>query len=102
MKRVAEYQIVDHGPDGESYFPGCGVAFTRFDEVFSGIGDTAGEALADALNQASESCDLSSQHSAAIDNEWLEAEWANRPAARPGEEVGDEWHYYVSIRVKFE
>lgn len=33
MKKVIDYQIVDHGFESPSYFQGCGTAFTEFDDV---------------------------------------------------------------------
>lgn len=48
-KKVTEYQLVDHGVDGSQYFPGCGVAFTSFEHVATGCGDTFKEALDDCL-----------------------------------------------------
>lgn len=45
-----EYQLIDHGIDHEQYFPGCGVSFTRYNHVVTGIGNTFTEALDDALD----------------------------------------------------
>jgi hypothetical protein len=103
MRLVTAYEIVDHGPDAESYFPGCGVAFTKFDQCFTGMGATAGDALNDAIDQAmlSGDCDFPSDLSNKICLDWLLNIWSERPAAAQGEDVSDEWHYYVSLRVKF-
>ena len=103
MPTVDTYEIVDHGQDGESYFPGCGVAFTSFDTVFTGIGDTPGEALDDALEQAAigGDCDFTREQSEAIAADWLnDKEWADKPLDTDAE-GNDEWHHYVSIRVRF-
>jgi hypothetical protein len=48
-KRILDHEVVDHGVEGEQYFQGCGVAYTDFDDVATGIGDTYNDALADAL-----------------------------------------------------
>lgn len=48
---VSDYQVIDHGEDGSSYFPGCGTAYTPFAHAVTGMGDTAREALEDALEQ---------------------------------------------------
>jgi hypothetical protein len=48
---IGEYQIVDHGIDGSQYFPGCGTAYTPFENVVTGIGDNPAEALDDCLEQ---------------------------------------------------
>ena len=51
MRTVKEYEIIDHGFKASSYFQGCGTAFTEFEDVATGIGDTAQEAFDDALDQ---------------------------------------------------
>lgn len=48
---IAAFQVIDHGADGAQYFQGCGVSFTRFDHVVTGVGDTGADALDDALEQ---------------------------------------------------
>lgn len=49
QKRVRSFEIVDHGPECSSYFRGCGTAFSDFEDVSTGIGHSAAEALEDAL-----------------------------------------------------
>lgn len=51
MKKISEYEIRDHGVDGEQYFQGAGVAFTKWEDCYTGIGDSTAEALEDALEQ---------------------------------------------------
>jgi hypothetical protein len=51
LKKIEDYSIRDHGVDGEQYFQGAGVAFTKWKDCFTGIGDSPGEALEDALEQ---------------------------------------------------
>ena len=46
-----EFEIVNHGPDGEQYFPGCG-SLTPYDSVVTGIGDNEKEAYEDAVESA--------------------------------------------------
>jgi len=46
-----EYEILNHGWDHSQYFSGCGVAFTNYTDVVTGIGDNAKEAYEDALEQ---------------------------------------------------
>jgi hypothetical protein len=97
------YEIIDHGCDGEQYFPGCGVAFTKWERAVTGIGPSALDAAADALEQfylaecdalwAVPEADLDSLGGACL----LSAE----PSYDP-DEVSDEWHHYVSIRWRFE
>lgn len=50
-KRITDYEIIDHGLQHSQYFPGCGVALTRFSHVVTGIGETAFEAALDAIEQ---------------------------------------------------
>ena len=50
MKAVTEYEVIEHGFDHEQYFQGCGVAFTSFEDVATGIGYTAQDAFEDALD----------------------------------------------------
>jgi hypothetical protein len=48
---AARFQVLDHGEDGSQYFSGCGVTFTGYTHVATGVGDTAREALEDAAEQ---------------------------------------------------
>lgn len=52
-------KVVDHGIDSPQYFPGCGVAFSNYDYVTTGAGDTFAEAIDFALESMaqSEECD---------------------------------------------
>lgn len=38
MKVISDYQILNHGVENSQYFQGCGVAYTTFSEVTTGIG----------------------------------------------------------------
>lgn len=51
MKKIKEFEIVDHGCDHSQYFQGCGTAFTRFDMCYTGAGDNAKAAYEDAIEQ---------------------------------------------------
>jgi hypothetical protein len=56
MKRIAaiavpRYEIVNHGIDTPSYFPGIGVSHTPYTHVAVGIGDNAKAAYQDAVDQ---------------------------------------------------
>src|SRR5690349_22894904 len=48
QKIVTAFEFQDCGVDHAQYFPGVGVAYTDWDEVFLGCGDTAHEAADDA------------------------------------------------------
>jgi len=86
-KLPARHQILDHGVEYEQYFQGCGTSFTDYTDVYTGIGDSAKEALEDALEQAA-TCgwDVDS-----IEN--------NESNALDVTEGADECHHYVSIRL---
>lgn len=49
--RVTDYEIVSHGYWQAQYFPGCGVARTRFQHCATGAGMDAVEAYNEALEQ---------------------------------------------------
>lgn len=48
---VAEAEVRDYGEDGAQYFQGVSTVFTSWQRVQLGVGDTAREALEDALEQ---------------------------------------------------
>ena len=49
--KIDEYEIIDHGIEHEQYYQGCGVAFTHFDYIHTGCGDSFNDALDDAFDQ---------------------------------------------------
>lgn len=57
MIAITDVEIVNHGPEGEQYFQGCGTSGTEHTHVVTGCGDTLREALEDALNQAADAPD---------------------------------------------
>ena len=94
MKKITEYEIVNHGIDGEQYFQGCGVACTSFDDVATGIGNTEKEALEDAIDSlAQNDWEISDE----LENE---VKQANSKDTLTEEQANGEMHYYVSVRVK--
>jgi hypothetical protein len=97
MKKIVAYEIVSHGVEHEQYFQGCGVAFTKYDECYTGIGDSEKAALEDAIEQAvCSECIFPSELTAEIDG------LVNEADTRTTESVDDDVHYYVSIRLKAE
>lgn len=105
MGNVAAFQVLDHGEDGSQYFPGCGVAFTDFEHVATGVGDTASEALADALEQMARGEPEARPTDAQVAEmrEHLadpdKSAHASLDHSECGEDhEGDDWHHYVSIR----
>jgi hypothetical protein len=90
MKRIADYQIIDHGAERSDYFQGCGTSFTEYTDGATGIGDSETEAINDALEQL------------ALD------EWDVSTITETGDseitvpdDANDTYHY-VSIRVRGE
>ena len=106
MKKVTEYEIVDHGIEYEQYFQGCGVSFTKFETVATGIGNSLQEALNDAVEGiAQQGYEIPNE----LEQEINKADNTNH--AEEGNETehtdcGDDdcfsadVHYYASIRVK--
>jgi hypothetical protein len=100
MKRIGTFQLIDHGIDHSQYFQGCGVAFTNFDNVVTGIGDNPAETIDDCLEQIAQ---------AGFDTEGMETRikrqegWEALPETPS---VSDEYgcdetgeaHYFISIR----
>lgn len=95
---ITEYDIITHGVAWPDYFPGCGLAWTHYDDVATGIGNSEREAAEDALEQ------LAQASWATDSNPGLAAE-VN--ALSEVDEIIDEDndgedqpYVYVSIRVK--
>lgn len=101
---IAEFEVIDHGEDGSQYFPGCGVAFTKFEHVATGVGDTAEEALDDALesmaqNDARPSKSQEGDMRANLIFPPDKSAFDSLDHSECGQEhTGDDWHHYVSIR----
>lgn len=55
---VTDFSIVDHGLEHSQYFQGCGVAFTPYAHVVTGIGNDFSEALDDCLETIASQFDL--------------------------------------------
>lgn len=88
MKTIVDYQIIDHGVQHSQYFQGCGVSFTPFDEVATGIGESAYEALEDALDSLGQ-------------NDWNVNTIKNNMSKHLTVPADlDDCYHYVSIRVK--
>jgi len=95
MKNIVDYEIINHGVEHEQYFQGCGATFTKFDAVFTGIGDSEHEALEDALNIAS----LSGWNTDTIDNNKSKETFYDEYTGDDANEFND-IHHYVSIRLR--
>ena len=97
MKAI-DYEIINHGIEHSQYFQGCGVAFTDFDLVATGIGDNAKEAYEDAVEQL---------YTMDIDPDSLDKLLPTRPKGiRKSDKMkavdyrSDEIHWFLSIRIK--
>jgi hypothetical protein len=97
-KRIGEFELIDHGIEHSQYFQGCGVAFTGFANVVTGIGDNPAEAIDDCLEQVAQ---------AGFDTEGMEARileqegWEALPTTPDRQAIYgsiDETYYHVSIR----
>ncbi|OQA09831.1 MAG: hypothetical protein BWY66_00370 [bacterium ADurb.Bin374] len=102
MKPVTDYEVVDHGFDAEQYFQGCGTAFTDFEDVATGIGDTAQEAFEDALDSlAQNDWDVSKiKGKSKLTRQTVRGYLRDIGIRFDPDGDGAETHYYVSIRVK--
>jgi acetate kinase len=88
-------EVIDHGIQYAQYFQGCGVAFTDFTHVATGIGTNSREAIEDAIEQLV----MSGIEFDSEDTSYLETEIKLLgPDEAP--EDAEEAYYYVSVRVK--
>lgn len=99
-KPITEFEILDHGVDHAQYFPGCGVSFTKFDDVATGAGSTPEEAFSDALNQLAGKWDVSTIEESEEVNGFRENKlWDTVPQSIDEQDEMGELYYYISIRV---
>jgi hypothetical protein len=102
--KITDYELVDHGIDGEQYFPGCGVAFTPFNYVVTGCGDNPAEAYDDATEQMATMPECDGVDFAEFDKRVLKDIGKRSFPRRPfvSAKYGDDSHYYLSIRFNVE
>lgn len=96
-KKIEAYEFINHGIENEQYFQGCGVSFTEFEDVATGIGNNYHEALDDALESLAHAWNVESNTEllaelAAIKEVCGNDKWF--------EDISDDAHYYASIRVR--
>lgn len=101
MKKVTAYEVMDHGFDSEQYFQGCGIAYTEFDDVATGTGETAREAFDDALESLAQAdWDVKTiKGKSGLSRQGVRG-YIKSLGLNPDDGDGEETHYYVSIRVK--
>lgn len=110
MRKIESCELVDHGIEGSQYFRGCGVAYTPYTDVVTGIGDNPAEAIEDCLEQIAMGHDVDTDDLETRIKE--EEEWNEYPVQpsvcgqcehHNGDDEatrcdGCELHYMVSIR----
>jgi len=99
-KRIGEFELIDHGIEHSQYFQGCGVAFTGFANVATGIGDNPAEAIDDCLEQVAQcGFDTEGMETRIMAQEGWEALPENPSVSGEfGCDETGEAHYIVSIR----
>ena len=98
MKIIGNFELVDHGIEHSQYFQGCGVSYTLFNHVVTGIGDNLSDAVDDCLEQIA----LNWFETEDMDDRILKREgWDTMPLTPNAYELhgsDNEMHYHVSIR----
>lgn len=61
IKKVNEFEVLNHGVEYSDYFQGCGTACTKYSDVVTGIGCSDAEALEDALEQIATGYDVDTE-----------------------------------------
>lgn len=92
---VDGFEIVNHGAEHAQYFQGCGVAFTDYTHAYTGAGEDAAEAYADAVQSAAQD----GWNVAALPLHPVECSPLDRvPEDAGGED--SEWYVYVTVRLR--
>jgi len=103
-KAIYDHSVHDHGIMYSDYFPGVSTVHTRWDDVYTGTGENAHEALDEALDDAAQDgWDVRS-----IKNEFdpespdnvQNSIRANNPDMEDDDDTPDGVYYYVSIFVR--
>lgn len=94
-KRVEEWEVIEHGMMLSDYFSGCGTAFTKFEDVYTGVGDNPRDALADAMEIAG---DCGWDFSYVSVEQLSEEPSVSAIEEHTGEDLSDTY-YIVSIRL---
>ena len=95
MKTIVEFEVIDHGIENEQYFQGCGVAFTSYANVATGIGNNPAVAIDDCLEQIAQNGFETEGMEKRILADIGKRKMPRTPKLKPSQ---DECHYYVSIR----
>lgn len=100
MKKIEAFEIVDHGFESAQYFQGCGTAFTEFKDVATGTGDTAREALEDALENLAQNDWDTSVIKNEMDASRSVSDLLHEQGASEKDIEDSETYYHVSVRVR--
>lgn len=92
MQPIKDYMVEDCGVDHAQYFPGRGVAYTAWDVVFVGAGDTPHAAAEDAIEQYA----MSGYDTATIVNDLSEDSDLDDTA----EDEDSELYHYAAVYIK--
>ena len=87
MRKTTEnFEVIDHEVDHEQYFQGCGVAWTEFTDCATGVGESAHDALEDALESLAQ-------------GDW-DTSKINNHLSKKVDVKHEDNHHYVTVRVK--
>ena len=98
MNRIRDFEVIDHGIELSQCFEGCGLAFTNFEIVVTGIGGNPAEAIDDCLEQMAQ---------AGFETEGMETRimkqegWESLPTTPDVQTIYgsiEDIYYHVSIR----
>jgi hypothetical protein len=103
MAAIASFEVHDLGEDGSQYFPGDTATFSEFEHAQTGVGDTAREALEDALESLAQAdievtAAQEAEMRACLDNPDKSAFESLDHSECNEDHDGDDWNHYVSIR----
>jgi hypothetical protein len=88
---ITDFEVIDHGIEHSQYFQGCGVAFSPYAHVVTGIGDDFCQALSDALDQIACEYDLGNIEDLILADK---VSYGDDVVPEDSEEI----YYHVSIR----
>lgn len=94
MRKIRSYEILNHGYEHSQYFQGCGVSYTPFDDIATGVGYDAKEAYEDAVEQLAWEWDVE-----ALPKRPRGIRTRDHVPARLFSEDMNEIYWYVSVRV---
>ena len=92
-----QIEIINHGVMCSDYFQGCGLAFTDYDAVATGVGSSEREAFDDALDQLAQQEGMESV-------DWDEVErLAVKQYGKPRKKIvakDEDSYLFLSVRIK--